>query len=283
MSLLVWQHIPETLDPIAFTIGFFSVYWYALFFLGGFFAALFLAFRFASRGGFPYSQEVIFDMFLYIFFGALLGGHIGYALFYNLDAFIAMPHTAFLPYDFGRGLWVGISGMSYHGGLIGAALALYWFARRQKIDFWKAADFAVFFAPIAIFFGRLGNFFNVELHGRITEQPWGMIFPGVLPDGVLRHPSTLYEAFLEGVVLFALLILLRKKMPFSGALTCAFLAGYAILRFLGEYFREPDTQIGFLFGPPAGGFTMGQILSVILFFASIALFAWLKHKNRATI
>ena len=279
----MWQHIPETLDPIAFTVGFFSVHWYALWFLAGFLVPLLIAARSAPRGLIPYSQDTVLDIFLWIFFGAVLGGHIGYILFYNLDAFLAAPYAMLFPYDFENGIWVGISGMSYHGGLIGAALALYWFTRSRKIDFWRMADIAALLAPIAIFFGRLGNFFNVELYGRITEQPWGMIFPGIAPLGALRHPSALYEAFLEGIVLFVFLSLVRKKMPFPGASSAVFLAGYAVLRFIGEYFREPDPQIGFVFGSSIAGFTMGQTLSGIMFLASIAVFVWLKRRNRATI
>ena len=283
MNLLVWQHIPETLDPIAFTIGFFSVRWYALWFLTGFFSVLLPALWLARNGKCPFSKEMVFDMLLFLFFGAVIGGHIGYVLFYNLDAFLAAPYAMLLPYDFERGVWVGISGMSYHGGLIGAALALYWFARSRSIAFWKAADFTVLLAPIAIFFGRLGNFFNVELYGRITEQPWGMFFPGVMPDGMLRHPSTLYEAFFEGIILFILLISLRKKMPFSGGLSCVFLAGYAISRFLAEYFREPDPQIGLLFTSLGSGLSLGQLFSIVMLSAASVLFLWLKRRNHATI
>ncbi|MFZ2299707.1 MAG: prolipoprotein diacylglyceryl transferase [Candidatus Moraniibacteriota bacterium] len=274
-----WQHIPQTLDPIALTIGFFSVRWYALWLLAGFFAVLLSALWLSRNGKFPFSEETVFDMLLFLFFGAVIGGHIGYVLFYNFDAFLAAPYAMLLPYDFERGVWVGISGMSYHGGLIGAALALYWFARRKKIGFWQAADGAALLAPMAISFGRMGNFFNIELYGRLTERPWGMIFPGVMPDGMLRHPSTLYEAFFEGIVLLILLILLRKRMPFPGALACVFLAGYAILRFLAEYFREPDAHIGFL----AGGLTLGQIFSAVMLFAVGMGFLWLKRRNRATI
>lgn len=282
MNSLVWQHIPETLDPIAFTIGFFSVYWYALFFLGGFLAALFLALRLARGGEAPCSEECIFDLLLYVFFGALLGGHIGYVLFYNLAAFLETP-SLLSPYDFGQGRWVGISGMSFYGGLIGAALALCWFARSKKIDFWKAADFAALLAPIAVFFGRLGNFFNVELYGRITEQPWGMLFPGAVPNGALRHPSTLYEAFFEGIVLFVLLVSSRRRMPFTGALASVFLAGYAVLRFMVEYLREPDPQIGLFFASLSGGLSLGQLLSVAMLLAAAAIFLWLKRRNRATM
>ena len=274
-----WQHLPETLDPIAFTIGFFTVYWYALFFLSGFFIALLIALLYARRGDAPCPEEDLFDVSLWIFFGALLGGRIGYVLFYNLEAFVAAPLRVFLPYDFTQGIWVGIAGMSYHGGLIGALLALLWYTCQKRLSFWKMADFVLFLASIATFCGRLGNFFNVELYGRVTDQPWGMIFPGVAPLDVLRHPSTLYEAGLEGAVLFLILLFFRKRLSFSGALTCLYLAAYALFRFLVEFFRSPDPQLGFFFGV----LTLGQLLSLMMLMTAGILFLWLKRKNYGKI
>ena len=274
-----WRHLPETLDPIAFTIGFFAVYWYALFLLSGFFIALLIALRYARRGAAPCSEECVADIFIGIFFGALLGGRIGYALFYNLDAFVADPLRVLLPYDLTTGTWVGIAGMSYHGGLIGGLLALMWYTHQKRLSFWKVADFVFFLAPIATFFGRLGNFFNVELYGRVTDQSWGMVFPGVLPEGAWRHPSTLYEACLEGVALFAVLVFFRKRMPFPGALTCLYLALYGLFRFLAEFFRSPDPQLGFFFEV----LTLGQLLSLGMLAVSAILFVWLRQKNYGKI
>jgi len=284
-----WQHLPETIDPIAFTIGFFSVYWYAVWLLVGFFVVLWLALRLARRGDAPCPPNDTFDMLAILFFGALLGGRIGYVLLYHPDVFLASPIAIFSPYDFGRGEWTGLSGMSYHGGLVGAIAALAWFTGRKKLSFWKAADFVALLAPAAIFFGRLGNFFNVELPGRITTMPWGMLFPGMNPAGVLRHPSTLYEALFEGVVLFVILLFFRHRMFFLGAparnasrsdaggLACFYLALYALARFGCEYFREPDPQLGIFFGL----FTMGQLLSFAMLSAAAVIFIWFKQKNRA--
>lgn len=282
-----WQHLPETINPIALSVGFFSLYWYAIFFLGGVSIALLFALFFARRGEAPCSEEEVFDVFLFLFIGALVGGRLGYVFFYNPAIFLLNPLAIISPYDFSAGVWTGIAGMSYHGGLLGAIVALYWFIRKksirsgwQSLAFWKMADFVSLLAPVAIFFGRLGNFFNVELYGRVTDKPWGMIFPGIQPIGVLRHPSTLYEAFFEGMILFILLLFFRKRMPFSGALTCLYLAGYGGLRFVGEYFREPDTQIGLFFG---GAFSLGQLFSAVLFVSAGVIFIWLKRKNRATM
>jgi phosphatidylglycerol:prolipoprotein diacylglycerol transferase len=273
----VWQHLPENINPIALTVGFFSLYWYALFLITGVFAAFLLAHYFVKRDEAPCTKEALADLFLLLFFGALVGGRIGYVLFYNFDLFLGAPLSIIVPYDFEHGVWTGISGMSYHGGWIGVILSLCWFTRTRGVDFWKMADFVALLTPVAIFFGRLGNFFNIELYGRVTTKPWGMFFPNVLPSGVLRHPSTLYEAFLEGMVLFIILILFRKKMPFPGALACLSLVGYAVVRFAGEYFREPDSQIGLLFNE---SLSLGQILSLAMFFMTVVIFMWLKHQNR---
>ncbi|MDP3956994.1 MAG: prolipoprotein diacylglyceryl transferase [bacterium] len=276
----MWQHLPETIDPIAFTIGFFSVYWYAVWFLAGFFIVLWLAFWLARRGNAPCPPEDIFDLFAILFFGAFLGGRIGYVFFYNhLGDFFQAPLSIFLPYDFTHNVWTGISGMSYHGGLIGVAVALAWFTGRGKLSFWKTADFVALLAPVVIFFGRLGNFFNVELPGRITTAPWGMVFPGTSPAGALRHPSTLYEALFEGVVLFIVLLFLRRLARFDGALACFYLALYAIARFGSEYFREPDPQLGLFFGL----FTMGQMLSFAMLGVAAVIYIWLRRRNRAKI
>lgn len=271
-----WQHLPETINPIALSVGFFSLYWYALFFFGGVFVCFIFALYFVQREESPCGEETLLDVFLFLFLGAVIGGRIGYVLFYNLDLFLNSPLSIVSPYDFRSGVWIGISGMSYHGGLIGAIVALFLFTQKKKIHFWKMTDFIVLFVPVATVFGRLGNFFNGELYGRVTEKPWGMIFSDALPAGVLRHPSSLYEAFFEGIVLFCVLLFFRKKMPFPGALSCLYIAGYASVRFVGEYLREPDPQIGLLFG---NTFSLGQIFSVVMFLLAGGVFIWLKHRN----
>lgn len=270
-----WQHFLETLDPVAFTIGFFAVYWYAIFFLVGFFSVLSIALYLVRRGEAPSTEEDTFDLLFLIFFGAVLGARIGYVMFYNLDIFLTDPLRIFLPYDFGEGRWTGIAGMSYHGGLVGGTIALFWHTHRKSLSFWRVADFIALLIPIATFFGRLGNFFNLELPGRITAVPWGMIFPHASPLGALRHPSSLYEALLEGVVLFLLLLFFRKKLSFPGALACLYLGLYAVLRFIVEFFRSPDPEIGFFFGI----FTLGQLFSFGMLFTATVIFFWLKRRN----
>ncbi|MEK7549413.1 MAG: prolipoprotein diacylglyceryl transferase [Patescibacteria group bacterium] len=270
-----WQHIPENLNPIVFTVGFFSFYWYAFFYLLGWASAFFLAKLLVAKGvSSGISQEDVSDLFVWLLVVALLGGKIGYLFFYMLP-FFPMEQSFFLPYDFASESWQGIAGMSYHGSLIAVAFALLLFYRAKKLDFWKGADMVALCAPLAIFFGRLGNFVNTELPGRITAAPWGMYFPEIFPQGVLRHPSSLYEAFFEGILLFLILLFFRKQFQFSGALATLYLMFYAVLRFIAEIFREPDVQVGYFFG----GLTLGQVLSLGMFIVGLFLFLSRKSKK----
>lgn len=274
-----WQHIPEYLDPIALTVGFFSIRWYAVFFTGGFMAAAaFCLWRFRGGSSGFHTREELIDTLLALFFGALIGGRLGYVFFYDPAFFLESPLRIILPYDASAG-WVGLSGMSFHGGVVVAAVAFILAALRKRLVFWQAADMFALAAPIALFFGRLGNFFNLELYGRLTERSWGMIFPHVWPEGALRHPSALYEAVLEGVLLFIVLLAYRRTNPFPGALFSVFLVAYACFRFVAEYFREPDPQIGLLFG----GFSLGQWLSIAMFFVGVTFYGWLRSRNGGTM
>lgn len=272
-----WQHIPLYIHPIAFSVGFFSIYWYALFLLTGFFFSFSFLMWWSKKVNF--SSEDLWDMATSVFLGALVGGRLGYALFYNLEYFLEKPLALFIPYDFTTNVWTGISGMSFHGGLIGVAGALFWWTRKRKQSFWKTADMVALAVPVTLFFGRLGNFFTGELYGRLTEQPWGMFFPGAFPPNVLRHPSELYEAFLEGILLLLILIFASRKVAFPGMLSSLFIIGYATLRFFVEYFRAPDEHIGFIFSY----FTLGQLLSLYMFFSGAVLLLWLKRRDYAKI
>lgn len=275
-----WRHIPESLNPIAFTIGFFPVYWYAIFFLLGFFAAVsFSILRVRTKYRDVYTQNDIYDVFFFLFLGAFLGARIGYVLLYGFTEFSKIPLSIVVPYNFDTGIWTGLSGMSYHGGLVGAGIALFLFARQKKLSFWHLADFIAPAAPLASFFGRLGNFFNGELYGRVTERAWGMFVPGTVPFDALRHPSALYQAFAEGILLFLLLIFLERRTFFSGAIVLWYLIGYALVRFATEFFREPDQQRGFFFGI----FSFGQMLSLGMLVVSIGMFIWLRQKNGGII
>lgn len=272
-----WQHIPEQINPIAFTIGFFSVHWYALCWLLGAAGSFILAKHMRTFFAIKLSDEEILDLFLTIFFGAYLGGHIGYGLLYRPDIFFAQPVQFFLPYTLSDG-FRGISGMSFHGGLVGVVIALYFFARKKEQDYFLLADLLCFVAPVAIFFGRIGNFMERELYGRITQTAWGMHFPGV-PGGHLRHPSTLYEAFGEGVLLFLFLFFLRRRHSSPGQLIAWFFIGYGLIRFFIEYFREPDQGLVPIFNL----LTRGQFFSIFLVFFGIVILVWSGRKNHGKI
>lgn len=269
-----WQHIPETLDPIAFSLGSFSIRWYAVFFLVGWASAFaFLSWR-IRRKEFFLGKEALLDLAFVVLTGAVLGGRLGYALWYD-PSLLRDPVLLVTPIDT-SGEWTGIRGMSFHGAVLGAIAGLFFVARAWKVNFLSLADFVVPSVPMALFFGRIGNFINIELFGRVTEKPWGMYFPG---QSVLRHPSQLYEAFFEGVMLFLLLSSLRGRHLPQGALSAVFLGAYGAGRFFIEFFREPDNGIALLFG----WMTLGQALSVAMILISCMIFLWIFFRKNATI
>jgi phosphatidylglycerol---prolipoprotein diacylglyceryl transferase len=253
------------INPILISIGPFAVRWYALAYIVGIIAGWFYARALVASerlwgGPAPLTVLDFDDFVIWITLGIILGGRTGYVLFYNLPLYAAHPLQIFE-------LWTG--GMSFHGGVIGCATAIVLFALRRRIPVLSLADVTAGVAPIGLFLGRLANFINGELWGRPTDVPWAMIFPSGGP--VPRHPSQLYEAALEGVVLFIVLGLLMRfgalKRP--GVVTGAFLCGYAAARTTCEFFREPDVQLGFLWG--SGWLTMGMLLCVPLFLAGLAI------------
>jgi len=246
-------------DPVLIEIGPFAIRWYALAYVFGILLGWLYGraiIRNERLWGGPAPMKLIdFDDFiLWITGGIILGGRIGYVLFYNFEYFAENPLEVFQ-------VWHG--GMSFHGGFIGCVLAVVLFAWTRKIPFLSLGDVVCAVAPIGLFLGRIANFINAELWGRPTDAPWGVVFPGAGP--MPRHPSQLYEAFLEGLVLFLVLWLLTRagalKRP--GLLTGSFAVGYGIARIICEFFREPDPQLGFLWG----GLTMGMVLSVPLILA----------------
>ena len=267
-----WQYIPEHLNPIVFTVGFFSVRFYALCWIVGFLSALsFFLWQTKNKQYFGSLGER-YDFFLQLFFGALVGGRLGFVVLYRPEMLLS-PWLIFWPYD-ALGQWVGIGGMSFHGGLVGVIVVLLFQSRRTKDFFWQRTDDIALSAPIALFFGRIGNFFNGELVGRMTTEPWGMYFQGQ----ELRHPSALYEAFGEGILLFAFLLAMKRFMLFPGSLSALFLMTYGGIRFALEYFREPEGGI-FVFGM----WTLGQVYSLPLIVLGGVLFLWLRKKNCGTL
>ncbi len=266
-----WASLPSHISPVLFQIGSFQLRWYSLMYLVAFGLTYFLVVRRIRQEKFPYTPETIQDLFIWIVLGLILGGRLGYVLFYNLDYYSHHLLEIFLPFEFSGGVrFVGISGMSFHGGLVGVLLAAIWFCRRNGIAFWNMVDLICPAVPLGYTFGRLGNFLNGELWGRATTMPWGMYFP-LDPTGQLRHPSQLYEALFEGIVLFAILWVIRRKSPFDGFLFSLYLIGYGLIRFVIEFFREPDAQLGLLLF----SLSMGQILCLLMIGAGLAVF-WMR-------
>ena len=244
------------IDPVLIAVGPFAVRWYALAYIAGlligwwYVARLVATPRLWAPGAAPMAKADADDLLVAVTLGVVLGGRLGYVLFYNWPVYAGNPLAALR-------IWEG--GMSFHGGLVGTGLALLVFSRLRKVPFLTLTDLVTAAVPVGIFFGRIANFINAELWGRPTDLPWGVIFPGAGPEP--RHPSQLYEAVLEGLLLFVVLRVLthrRGALARPGTVTAVFLVGYGVARFLVEFVRTPDAQIGFL----AGGLTMGQVLSL---------------------
>lgn len=239
-----------SLDPVAMTVGPLVIRWYAVAYLIGFIIAWRYSMALARQNPKGPAPECYDDFMSWGIVGTVLGGRLGYVLFYQSDYYLAQPLEAIK-------IWHG--GMSFHGGMLGVILAAYLFVRSKKMSFFAFSDLLAVVTPIGLFFGRIANFINGELFGRETDVPWAMIFPR--GGGSLRHPSQLYEAALEGILLFIILLLLSRSQKIRdrhGFISGSFLVGYGVFRFIVEFFREPDEQLGFLFS----GATMGQLLCV---------------------
>jgi phosphatidylglycerol:prolipoprotein diacylglycerol transferase len=277
-----WQHLPQHLSPIIFEIGWFKLQYYGLMYIVAFALTYFLVlYRISRETRFEFSKNQVNDLTTYAILGLIIGARLGYVLFYNLTYYLRHPLEIFLPFSFSNDFaFTGISGMSYHGGLIGILLAVFWYVRKAKLNYWQVMDLYVPAVPLGYTFGRIGNFINGELFGRTTTAPIGMYFP-LAPDNMLRHPSQLYEAFFEGIFLFIILWRIRKiKLP-TGAMLAIYIIGYGTIRFFIEFFRQPDAHLGFIFL----GFSMGQILCVMMIAGGIGLYFYLKqieqqHYNR---
>lgn len=266
-----WNEIPKLIDPVAFSIGNFNIYWYSLSYLSAFFVVYFLLYgevrsdkeTVFSKFGKPKTE--LFDFLMLCFLGVILGGRLGYIIFYDLSGFFANPISFLVPFQ--DGSFVGFYGMSFHGGLIGVILTTVWYAKKNKLKFFDLANFVVPAIPLGYFFGRIGNFMNGELFGRPTKSFIGMRFPK--DDlGLLRHPSQLYEALGEGILLFIIILFLQKKKMLKNHALALFLFFYGAIRFVIEFAREPDPHLGFILWE----LTTGQILCIGMMISGILVY-----------
>ena len=276
MPLLALPFPP--IDPVLINIGPLAIRWYALAYIAGIFFAWWYAKRLARNAGLwggagaPMTVTDLDDFVAWAAVGVVVGGRVGYVLFYDLAHYIAAPADILA-------VWHG--GMSFHGGFLGMILAMTLFARSRAIPVWSLIDVVATGVPVGLGLGRLANFINGELWGRVTDVPWGVLFP-TAPDGgdLPRHPSQLYEAALEGVVLFVVLRIATHryhKLATRGFVSGVFCCGYGVARTIAEFFREPDIQIGYL----AGGLTMGMLLSIPMIFFGIGLMIWSARRPAA--
>lgn len=253
-------------NPIAFQVGSFKVHWYGIMYLIAFLSGWYLAWVRSKKSHSSVKPDQVSDLILYCALGVLIGGRVGYMLFYDLANFLHNPLILFRVWD---------GGMSFHGGLLGVLCAMWLYGRKIHKSVWDITDFIVPMVPIGLGLGRLGNFINGELWGRVTNVPWAMVFPkaGPLP----RHPSQLYEFALEGVALFIILWLFSAKPRPRFAVSALFLLGYGCFRFFCEFFRQPDLQLGFIF---FGWVTMGQLLSAPMIVIGVISLWWIyRRKN----
>lgn len=266
-TLSWWNLIPQHMDPTLLTIGSFPIRWYGLMYLAAFFTCYQVMWWTIRRDHMKITKEQLDDMAAWIIGGVLVGARLGYVVFYNLGYYVNHPLEAILPVSWEGGFhFTGISGMSYHGGLIGAILGASWCIYKNKWHYWTWINLSFMAAPLGYTWGRLGNFINGELYGRVTTSPIGMLFP-MDKTQTLRHPSQLYELFFEGIVLFAILFWLYRKDWFKQHMMSFYVIGYGSFRFFIEFFREPDAHIGLL----AFGFSRGQQLCLTMIFGGIAL------------
>lgn len=259
----------QSLDPVALSVGPITIYWYGIAYVVGALICGVMMWRTQRRWGLNISQD---DLMMVVFgavIGLVVGARLFYVVFYGDGYYWAHPLEIFM---------TNHGGMSFHGGLVGGLLGGYIVCRIYKLSTWTMADLAIIGVPIALCLGRCANFVNGELWGKPTDLPWGVVFGGAAGD-IPRHPSQLYEAFLEGVVLFAVLyVLSRRKPPLpQGTYLGVFVLGYGIVRFLVEFVRVPDAQLGYIFG---GVITMGQLLSLPLIFIGAGLIAYALHAKR---
>lgn len=265
-----WRYVYSSFDPVAFKLFGLSVHWYGLMYVSALLGVYMFARYLAKKDGYPFSKEDVDAYFFWAEIGVILGARLGYVLFYDPHAlwYITHPWQIFNP--FMNGEFVGIRGFSYHGGLVGFLLASYLWCKKNGKSFWLLMDLTAVSAGLGYTFGRIGNFLNQELVGRVTDSPLA-----ILVGNELRHPSQLYEAFFEGVVVFAILYSVRLKKTFDGQLAMLYGVLYGLFRAFCEFFREPDPQIGYLVG---SWLTMGMLLSFVTAIIAAVMYEYIRRK-----
>jgi phosphatidylglycerol:prolipoprotein diacylglycerol transferase len=258
--VLPYPHI----DPVFLHLGPVQLRWYGLMYMISFIIGYFLLRRYARYRKLNLSDDDLYDLLFYLILGVMIGGRLGYVLLYDLHSYLQQPLTIFA-------IWQG--GMSFHGGFVGVVLAAIYICRKKGWDFWEIADLVSAVVPVGLGLGRIGNFINGELFGRPSNVAWAMVFPdgGPMP----RHPSQIYEALLEGLVLFFVLRWLYRKNWYRGTVFWGLIGFYGLFRFIVEFFREPDAQIGYDLGP----FTRGQLLSFPMLVVGIAMMITYARRN----
>ena len=267
MTFNSWNLIYLNMNPVAFSLFGVSVHWYGIMYLLALLIALWVAKYFVKKDKIPISNSLLDNYFFWVEIGIILGARLGYIIIYDPNTlyYLTQPWQIFNPFI--NGEFVGIRGMSYHGAVVGFILATILFSYRYKQNIFLYLDLVAISVPLGYIVGRIGNFLNQELIGRPTDVSWG-----VVSAGVLRHPSQIYEAMLEGVAIFVILYFYRYYKKFNGELIALYAMLYPIMRFICEFYREPDFGIGFV----AFGLSMGQILSIIMFGFGLWLYFWLK-------
>jgi phosphatidylglycerol---prolipoprotein diacylglyceryl transferase len=269
-----WQNIYSHFNPIAFHLGSISVHWYGIMYALALLSAIFVAKWFIKHDKLSISNEIFDSYIWWAEIGVILGARLGYVIFYDTHTVYYLTHPWQIFNPFIDGVYAGISGMSYHGAFIGFLISSLIFCKRNKVSFWFLADLSVLGVSAGYVFGRIGNFFNQELVGRVTDVPWG-----IYVHGVLRHPSQLYEAFLEGILIFIILFIFRKRKSFDGQLAISYGILYSLMRIVAEFFRQPDIQLGFLYS--TDWLTMGILQSSIIFIISLITYKIVEKRNKS--
>lgn len=272
-----WKNIYTAFDPVALNLGGFAVHWYGIMYALALITAVIAAHWIVKKDKIDISKDILDSYIFWVEIGVILGARLGYIVFYdpNTSYYLTHPWQIFNPFD-QNGNFIGISGMSYHGAVIGFIIASLLYCRKYKVSFLLLSDIGAIAIPLGYIFGRIGNFVNQELVGRVTDVPWG-----IYVDGVLRHPSAIYEALLEGLLVFIIIYVFRKKKQFDGQLGMLYVILYSITRSFAEIFRQPDPQLGFLLS--TDWLTMGMSISILFALVVGILYIYLYKKSSSTL